>query len=92
MPKFKDKSEQMISKVDTSKDNQKRIDEINEKIGQKLSELGKFRNNRPCFPLLMGESSIVSPIVDNIFEKLRTDYKNCNGKLDVIIESGGGDI
>ena len=35
---------------------------------------------------------ITSSVVDDVFENLRTKYKECNGRLNVIVDSGGGDI
>ncbi len=71
---------------------QKRIKEIEKKIDGKLAEFKALRTNRACFPLLMGDLEIGGPVVDDTFEELRNKYKDCDGKIDVIIDSGGGDI
>lgn len=31
-------------------------------------------------------------VVDDVFDDLRTNFKDCNGQLDIIVDSGGGDI
>lgn len=49
-----------------------------------------MRDNRPCFPLL--GTKISFGLVNDVFDQLRKDYKQETGKLDVIIDSGGGDI
>jgi ATP-dependent protease ClpP protease subunit len=70
----------------------RRISKIDKSITQKIAELQQKRGNCLCFPLLMGNQSITGSIVDDTFQELRTNYKNCGGKLDVIVHSGGGDI
>jgi len=66
------------------------IDEIGNKIEQKLIRFQEIKEGCQCFPFINVE--ITRSIVDEVFEKLRTKYKECNGNLNVIVDSGGGDI
>lgn len=68
----------------------KQISDLNKQIDQKLKNLQKIRKAR-LFPFFSGVE-ITPSIVDDIFDDLRKNYKDCNGHLDVIIDSGGGDI
>jgi len=79
-------------KADKTKALRAKIKDIEKKLNEKLTELQKSRDNNACFPLLMGESSIVNAVVDDTFEELRLKYKSCDGKINVIVDSGGGDI
>lgn len=73
---------------DSGKDINNQIKGLGKKINALVKEIEKKRDRR-CFLL---ETSILPPIVDEIYEELRTKYKNINGKLDVIVDSPGGDI
>lgn len=66
------------------------ISELEKQIGQKLKDLQQTREDRLCFPFL--DVEITRSVVDDIFDDLRNKYQKCNGRLDVLIESGGGDI
>ena len=44
-----------------------------------------------CFPFLLGEASIRNTLVDRVYDDLKTGKYNCKS-LDVIVDSGGGDI
>ena len=68
----------------------KQISDLNKQIDQKLKDLQKIRKAR-LFPFFSGVE-ITPSVVDDIFDDLRKNYKDCNGHLDVIIDSGGGDI
>lgn len=83
MPKVKKQSSKSL-KV------KKQISEIEKQIDLKLKRLQKNREGRLCFPFLGIE--ITRSVVDDIFDDLRKNYQECNGRLDVIIGSGGGDI
>lgn len=61
------------------------------KIKQKLEEFRQVRE-RKCYPLLLGNTSIGQRVVDDVFDDLRRDFRDCNGCLDVVIDSSGGDI
>ncbi len=77
---------------DETKELRKKIGDLEKNLKEKLIELNKHRNDRACFPLLMRDLSIGDSIVDDTFDELKLKYKNCDGKIDVIIDSGGGDI
>lgn len=64
------------------------LDDINNQIESKKEELEELRDSR-CF-LFLGD--IDKDTVDDIYEDLITNYSDFSGKLDVIIDSGGGDI
>lgn len=68
----------------------KEISGLDKQIDQKLKDLQKIRE-ASLFPFLSGVE-ITPSVVDDIFDDLRKNYKDCNGHLDVIIDSGGGDI
>ena len=67
-----------------------KISELEKKIEQELQRFQNIRDGRFCFPFL--GIDITSSIVKDIFDELRENYKECKGRLDVIIDSGGGDI
>jgi ClpP class serine protease len=88
MPNTKQKK----SEAEKTKALTKKIKEIEKKINDKLTEFKTLRTNRACFPLLMGDLDINNSVVDDTFDELRNKYKDCDGKIDVIVDSGGGDI
>lgn len=46
----------------------------------------------PCYPLLMGDSTITANTVDDVFSELQADaYTGCT-ELAVVLDSSGGDI
>jgi ATP-dependent protease ClpP protease subunit len=66
------------------------IEEIEAKIQEKILEFEKIRDNRHCF-LFLGKP-INHKVVNDTFNELRKSSQKCDGRLDVIIDSGGGDI
>jgi len=66
------------------------IEEIDARIEEKIQEFKKIRDNRHCF-LFLGKS-IDHSVVNDTFNELRQSAQKCDGRLDVIIDSGGGDI
>jgi hypothetical protein len=65
-----------------------------ESLGKQLEEkLAKFTDIRksPCFPLLLTSARISHSLVDDVFDDLRSKFGACKS-LDVIVDSGGGDI
>ena len=46
---------------------------------------------RPCYRLMLGNTSIRKSLVDDVFEHLRTQFEP-GGSLDVVVDSAGGDI
>ncbi len=64
---------------------------LSEQIDAKVTELEKVRN-RPCYPLLLGGQSSIGPsLVDEVYGLLRT-REEVGAQLDVLVDSGGGDI
>mgnify|MGYP001119618849 CR=1 FL=1 len=68
----------------------KQVSNLKKQINQKLKDLQEIHENRLCFPFL--DVEITRSVVDDIFDDLRKKYQKCNGHLDVLIDSGGGDI
>jgi ATP-dependent protease ClpP protease subunit len=68
----------------------KQITELGKMIEQKLNRYQEIKEGCLCFPFLGVE--ITNSVVDDIFQDLRTKYKECGGRLNVIIDSGGGSI
>lgn len=66
------------------------IADMDHKLEEKIKEFSLSRDNRQCFPLL--GARIDFDLVNDVFDKLRKDFNTENGKLDVIIHSGGGEI
>lgn len=63
------------------------IEEDLEKARQQYAEHRKSA----CYLLLLGSANIRSTLVDRVYDDLRGE-KCANGHLEVILESGGGDI
>lgn len=68
----------------------KQISELEGKIEEHIKRLKETENANLCYPLL--GVKITRELVDDVYEDLRTNYKDCDGHLDIIIDSGGGDI
>lgn len=68
----------------------KQISELDGQIEQKLIHYQDFKESRLCFPFL--GVSISPDVVEDIFQDLEEKYKDCNGILNVLIHSSGGDI
>lgn len=66
------------------------ITKLDKELDENIKKFVELRDNRPCFPLL--GTKISFGLVNDVFDQLRKDYKQETGKLDVIIDSGGGDI
>lgn len=68
----------------------KQISELEGKIEENIKRLKETENANLCYPLL--GVKITRELVDDVYEDLRTNYKDCDGHLDIIVDSGGGDI
>jgi len=68
----------------------KQISELEVKIEENIKRLKETENANLCYPLL--GVKITCELVDDVYEDLRTNYKDCDGHLDIIVDSGGGDI
>jgi hypothetical protein len=75
-----------MKKEDTIK---KDIKEIDIKIKTKVKQLEEKRNSRVF--LFLGNDTD-EDIVSDVFEELRKDFSTVSKKLDVIVDSGGGNI
>lgn len=77
------------NKRETRPNNSKKeITSIDKQIGELLKKLETIRGTR-CL-LFLGD--ITSSIVKDVYQDLRKNYSECGGKLDVFVDSGGGDI
>jgi len=88
--KNKNSKGKTISEKEQSKITRK-ISDLDKKIKEKISELKKTTEGVSCYPLL-GNIAILPNLVDDVFSELRKTFKDCNGKLNVILDSPGGDI
>ena len=68
---------------------QDRIKALDKGIAQGLEHLHEVRGAM-CFPFLGVNTT--NSVVDDVFGELRTNFKDCDGHLDVIVDSGGGAI
>jgi len=66
------------------------VSAVERELDEHLDRLRETREGRSCYPFLGVE--IKPPVVDDIFDDLRSEYADCSGRLDVIVDSGGGDI
>ncbi len=66
------------------------ISSIDKEIDGVCKELAAIRGAE-CFPLLLGEANIRNTLVDRVYDDLRAG-KYSGKSLDVVIDSGGGDI
>lgn len=69
----------------------KEIEDLEKAIRSKLQSLTKLRTQTPCYPLLLDDVKIGPTLVDDIYDELRKNFKTCEA-IDVIVDSGGGDI
>lgn len=69
--------------------NQK-IDELENSITENLKEFQEIKNGELCLPFF--DMDITRFVVNDIFDDLRTKGEEHNGCLNIIIDSGGGDI
>lgn len=68
-----------------------KIEALDKVIKSKLQMLQKLRGEIPCYPLLLDDVNIGPALVDDVYDELRKDFKGCE-VIDVIVDSGGGDI
>lgn len=60
-------------------------------VSEKIKKLEELRERR-CYPLLFDpDTPIDSKLVGKIFYDLRKNFKDCDGTLDVLISSNGGE-
>ncbi len=87
MEDTKDNTEQKLDKMKEINTKEKQIEDLDKKILDKKAELEK-KNGRRVF-LFLGKD-ISDDTVTDVFQDLRENFKDTNGRLDVIIDSGGG--
>lgn len=63
---------------------------LDRKIAEQLKAYQTIKGGCQCFPFLRVD--ITAEVVNDVFEDLRTKHKDCGGRLNVIVDSGGGDI
>ncbi len=85
-PKSKAKSSKKLIKESNSYETE--LAEIEKKSESVLEKIEEIRGRR-CYVLWTG---INNQTVDAVYDDLRTNYIDSNGKLDVVIDSGGGSI
>ena len=71
-------------------DLQKKIESIDQSIQDELKKLSDIRKS-DCVPLLLGKTSIGNSLVDAVYDDL-VARKTGGDSLDVVLDSGGGDI
>ena len=64
------------------------VKELDAEISALVGEIEKIRGRR-CFVLW---KDITKGLVDSVYGALRSQYADCGGKLDVVVNSSGGDI
>lgn len=67
------------------------LKELDSEIQQVLSQLTEKRGTA-VYPLFLSDSSIVSDTVNDVFDDLCSCVSGTNARLDVIVDSSGGDI
>jgi hypothetical protein len=68
----------------------KRAKALGKSIEQKITSYQSFKEDCMCYPFIGMD---ISPgLVDDTFQELRTKYKDCDGRLNIIVDCGGGDI
>jgi len=82
--------ERKTAKSSEASKTKKQISHLEKQIQQKLTRLQEITGNCLCFPFLSVD--ITRSVVDDVFDQLRTKYKECGGRLSVVVDSGGGDI
>jgi len=78
--------------IDKNREADKKIKKIEEEIKNKIDVLKTQRSGVLCYPFFLGGISMSPSLVDDIYEDIRDKCKDCDGRLDVILDSGGGDI
>lgn len=79
-----------MNKSVKTKPQRRTISVIENDIVGLLKQLGKQRKTQ-CYSLLLANANIGPSLVDTVYDDLRENYEDCKS-LDVIVESGGGNI
>ena len=67
-----------------------KIAELEKSIAENLKQFQEIRNGELCLPFF--GMDITPSVVNDIFDELRTKGEEHDGRLNIIIDSGGGDI
>ena len=81
--------------MSASAEQPKNISEIDDRTACLIDKLAKtFDDSVICYPFLLGDDNITSQTVDQVFDDLQELLgQGCaDGRLVVVVESGGGDI
>jgi len=70
----------------------KKVSQLDGKINNKIEELKNLRSGVVVYPFFLRGVSISPSLVDDVYDDVRKKYQDCDGRLDVILDSGGGDI
>jgi hypothetical protein len=65
---------------------------LEKQLRTEVELLQKARGGMHCYPLLLSAAHIGPRLVDDTFEELQKSFSKCDGKLDVLLDSPGGDI
>ncbi|MEW6717533.1 MAG: hypothetical protein AB1345_08525 [Chloroflexota bacterium] len=82
-------------KIKNAKKSRKKKDEltqINEQIESLIKKWIEVRDGIPCLSLLIDPRLIDATLIDDVYDELRENFTEDDGRLDVIVHSGGGDI
>ena len=83
-PKFR------LNRLKRARKKRPSIKGLSDQINAKVEQLEKVRG-RPCYPLLLGDQNIGRGLVDKVYGDLRSQEEP-SAQLDVLVDSGGGDI
>ena len=81
--------------MSASTENPKTISEIDDRTACLIDKLAQtFDDSVVCYPFLLGDDNITSQTVDQVFDDLQELFgqSSGDGRLVVVVESGGGDI
>ena len=79
-----------MGKTSSASKKKRSISSIENEIEDLCKKFAELRSSN-CYPLLIGSSKIENALVDRVFDELRLLNNDCK-KLDVIVDSGGGDL
>lgn len=68
-----------------------RLAKLDKQITEEIEKLQTLRK-RKCYTFFLPKTNITDIVVEDVFDDLRKDYCDCDGELDVVVFSGGGDI
>lgn len=90
MPKGRRETSPQMAKSKPTPSRARTIASIEEEINRECGRLAEVRKTE-CFPLLIRDADIRGSLVDEVYDQLMSGEHE-SGNLDVIVDSGGGDI